>query len=452
MNPSSVLHHEPAGTGCPGASADFLGPKNWLVALLGARMQYAVPRILYRAGQLRRLFTDLDGRSAAFRWLRLLPKRYLPQAVTRLTNRYPEDIPWTLTTSFNSLGLGYAWRRRRAVGRTELTGIFLEINREFCRRVCRCDWEDAEAVYTFNAAGLEILQQARRRGLRTVCEQTIAPYAFEQRILREERALHPKWETDDDDRLADPYIDREEAEWPLSDRILCGSEFVRTAVRECGGPVERCQVVPYGVDLPKQGAGSAEKGERLPDSLLPAGYPLGGSLSPASGPIKVLTVGTVGLRKGAAYVLEAARRLGSKAVFRMVGPSALSSIGERHLREAVELTGAVPRTAMAEHYTWADVFLLPSVCEGSATATYEALANGLPVICTHNTGSVVEDGVHGFVVPLRDVAAIVSRVAQLNEDWPLLARLSRQAKERSREFTVANYAIRLLNTLSEMND
>ena len=144
-----------------------------------------------------------------------------------------------------------------------------------------------------------------------------------------------------------------------------------------------------------------------------------------NGPLRVLTVGTVGLRKGAPYVLEAARQLQGQAIFRMVGPSALSSYGERQLQHAVELVGAVPRSIVAEHYAWADVFLLPSVCEGSATATYEALASGLPVICTPNTGSVVEDGAQGFVVPVRDVAAIVARIAQLSADrrsWPGWAR------------------------------
>jgi glycosyltransferase involved in cell wall biosynthesis len=438
--------------------------ESYMVALLGARMQYAVPRILFQAGRLRRLFTDLDGRSAAFRWLRLLPSQCVGQAVTRLINRYPEQIPQSLTTAFNGLGLRYAWRRRGRSSRSELTGIFLAANRDFCRRVCRCDWEDAQAVYTFNAAGLEILEEARRRGLKTVCEQTIAPYAFEQRILHEERELHPGWETEDDDPCAQDYcahayIDRERAEWTLADVILCGSEFVRAAVGEYGGPLERCRVVPYGVDF-EVGMG---KMQNLPPSS-PAPLPKGaGSTSPPQAnlqqsgegrhesptePLRVLTVGTVSLRKGVPYVLEAARRLQGKAVFRMVGPSLLSPFGEQQLQQAVGITGPVPRSMVAEHYAWADVFLLPSVCEGSATATYEAIASGLPVICTPNAGSVIEDGRQGFVVPLRDEAAIVDRLLQLNDDRSFLARMGEQAFALAREYTVERYAIRLLKVLS----
>ena len=60
----------------------------------------------------------LDGRSAAFRWLRPLPKNCVPQAVTRLMQRYPQQIPQALTTAFNGLGLRY-WQRRGIRSRSE---------------------------------------------------------------------------------------------------------------------------------------------------------------------------------------------------------------------------------------------------------------------------------------------------------------------------------------------
>ena len=138
-------------------------------------MQYAVPRVLFRAGRLRRLFTDLDGRSAAFRWLRLLPRQSVPRAIARIMDRSPQEIPQSLTTAFNALGVRYAWRRRAARSRSQLTGLFLAVNRDFCRRVCRCDWEDAQAVYTFNAAALEVLELARQRGLRPSANRRSRP-------------------------------------------------------------------------------------------------------------------------------------------------------------------------------------------------------------------------------------------------------------------------------------
>ena len=108
-------------------------------------------------------------------------------------------------------------------------------------------------MFTFNSAGLEILQRARRDGLFTVSEQTIAPSALEQRLLREERESHPGWEQMNEDRVATDFTIREQSEWQLADLILCGSEFVRDGIAQCSGPVEKCVVVPYGVDVPFRG-------------------------------------------------------------------------------------------------------------------------------------------------------------------------------------------------------
>ena len=286
--------------------------------------------------------------------------------------------------------MAYALRRGWSRSPSAMTCSFLWANRAFCRRVCRTAWRDAQAVFTYNGAGLEILQQARRRGLRTVSEQSIAPYAVERCLMEEERRRNPGWELPVNDKYASQYERREEAEWPLADLVLCGSEFVREGVIGRGAPATKCVVVPYGVDCGVEDS-TGRRHKR-----------------PRGEPLRVLTVGAVGLRKGAPYVLEAARRLHGKAVFRMVGRSALLPAAERQVRAAIQCMGTVPRSAVAGHYDWADVFLLPSICEGSATATYEALARGLPVICTPNAGSVVRNGLEGFVVPIRDPGAIAA--------------------------------------------
>ena len=143
---------------------------------------------------------------------------------------------------------------------------------------------------------------------------------------------------------------------------------MRESIQASGGPIEeRCRVVPYGICAPSP----APRENRVSRSL------------------RVLIVGAVGLRKGAPYVLAAAKLLKGKAEFRMAGQLDISAYGQESLREHVTLLGAVPRSEIQKQFAWADVFLLPSICEGSATVCYEALAYGLPVITTRNAGSVV---------------------------------------------------------------
>jgi glycosyltransferase involved in cell wall biosynthesis len=397
--------------------------EKYLVALLGSRMNYAVPRILHSAGRLERLFTDLCAAKGWPAWLSLTPAPLRRAAIERVLARVPAGIPPGRITAFQWLGWQYARERARTPA-DRLTDVYLRTNSRFCRRIAGRNWGAASATFTFNSAGLEILAEARRRGLRTVMEQTIAPRRIEAEILAAEFASFPDWETETADASLNEFCDREEAEWALADRIVCGSEFVRDSIRQRGGPADRCRVVPYGVDLGW--------------SPLP---------KPPGGRLRVLTVGTLGLRKGTPYVFEAARQLAGQAEFRMVGPIGILPQALERLRSAVEVIASVPRSELAKHYAWADVFLLPSLCEGSATVTYEALAHGLPVVATPNTGGVFRDGHEGFLVPIRDPAAIVNCLQRLHQDRELLAECSRQSAASGPQFTLGAYAERLLASL-----
>jgi glycosyltransferase involved in cell wall biosynthesis len=224
------------------------------------------------------------------------------------------------------------------------------------------------------------------------------------------------------------FIQREEAEWEEANLIVCGSDFVRDGIARSGGPVERCVVVPYGVDASFQVPQRAEH----------------------RGPLRVLTIGTIGLRKGSPYVLAAARALKGCAEFRMVGPIAIREEALLKLREAVHVPGPVPRSEILQHYHWADIFLLPSICEGSATVAYEALSCGLPVVTTPNTGTLVQDGLDGRVVPADDLPALVQAIADFAEDRDYLGRAAQRARGRGAEFGLDAYAKRLLNVFSTL--
>jgi len=131
----------------------------------------------------------------------------------------------------------------------------------------------------------------------------------------------------------------------------------------------------------------------------------------------------------------------------MVGPLDITPHAQKSLSILVNLLGAVPRSEIQRHFAWADVFLLPSICEGSATACYEALAYGLPVIATPNTGSVVRDGLDGYIVPIRDSEAITDRIERLAANRDLLAAMSQSALKRASEYTLEKYGERLLSQL-----
>jgi glycosyltransferase involved in cell wall biosynthesis len=399
----------------------------WIVARLGAAMHYAVPRILHRAGRLERFYTDFYAGVVARSVLSSIPKSWRSPAVSRALGRVAKDLPHERVRSYPLLGLEYYVRQALTSDAEVRNSVFLWAGRKFGKLVTRDGFRNARAVYAFNTAALEILRAAKQRGLITVLEQTIAPRALEEELIAEEHRRFPNWEPVRNQGASTiETIEREREEWQSSNLILCGSEFVRQGVAHCGGPIEKCVVVPYGVDA------ILSKAER----------PFHNE------PLRILSVGEAGLRKGISYAAETARLLGGAADFRWIGSIRLLPKGRSHVEPHVKLMGAIPRNLISPYFEWADVFFLPSVCEGSATVTYEALMSGLPVITTPNTGSVVTDGVNGFIVAARDSQAMAERLERLHLDRNLLSKMQKAARDSTEIASLECYERRLLGALS----
>ena len=74
--------------------------------------------------------------------------------------------------------------------------------------------------------------------------------------------------------------------------------------------------------------------------------------------------------------------------------------------------GAVARGELHKHYSQASVLVLPSIQDGFGMVQAQAMACGVPVIATENTGAadLFNDGVEGFIVPIRDAGAIREKI------------------------------------------
>ncbi len=110
--------------------------------------------------------------------------------------------------------------------------------------------------------------------------------------------------------------------------------------------------------------------------------------------------------------------------------------------------GRVPRWEIAAEFSSADVYALPSLAEGSAVSTYQALALGIPVVTTQAAGSVVRDGVDGYIVPERDAESLAEAIARIAEDRARREEFSANARRRVADYTWARYSERLIETLT----
>lgn len=130
---------------------------------------------------------------------------------------------------------------------------------------------------------------------------------------------------------------------------------------------------------------------------------------------------------------------------RLVQGKGLETLGAAAQGLPLEIAGEGPLTPAATLLGWQrdlspvyrrwHVFAMPSEEEGFGMAALEAMAAGLPVVASDVGGlrEVVEDGVTGFLVPPRDVAALRARLQQLVSDRALAERMGRAAQRRVRE-------------------
>lgn len=134
---------------------------------------------------------------------------------------------------------------------------------------------------------------------------------------------------------------------------------------------------------------------------------------PANRPFTILHTGGLSLRKGAPYLFEAFRLIRREvpdAVLRVKRDlrNDVVDIVRRNSDLPVEWSENLDFGGHVRRYQSSDLLLFPSIEDGFAYVVAEALACGLPVITTPNTGAsdLVQPGVNGEIVPIRDARAL----------------------------------------------
>ncbi|NWF61050.1 MAG: glycosyltransferase family 4 protein [Fischerella sp.] len=374
-----------------------------LVAQLGARKHYQEPLLFHRWGILDNLYTDFySGHSELANLLRY-PRiyNYLPNYLKKVLDRYEPGLKGAKIIHFPKFGYQYI-QACKNTSPDRASQIFVWGGQEFCQRIIKYGLGEANTIYGFNSACLELFEYAKQRGIRCILDQTLADYSFVHNLLLEEEKRWKGWSVTPFKvtNAALGLMQREHYEQDLADHIVCGSSFVKDSLVARGVDANKITVVSLGrlkdekpIDYQSLNKTPQERGDGL----------------------RILFIGSVGLRKGIPYLLEALRYLKGEISFtcKVVGSLEIKPERVAEYNDVCNFLGTLPRSQIKELYTWADVLVLPSICEGSAMVTYEALSLGVPIISTYNSGSVVRDGIGGFVVAIRDIEAIVEKLLKI---------------------------------------
>lgn len=383
----------------------------------GSRLHYGLPLGLKMAGILEAIHTDWFLRSSPGD--ALLAKtlaRFGGNTGRRLAARRCAGLDGSRIVS---TGLPALMARLREKRGQLPEATFVRRSQAMTRQVLADGWGEANALVGFvRNIDPMLCEAARRQGLAVVLDQMIAPIDVE--VAEEARqARHwPGWQPTPV-LGADIMRQVEQQSWAAADQITCASDYVRDGLLAEGIEHDRIAVIPYPVDT--------------------TAYPCCDRRG-RKGPIVVGFVGAVSLRKGAPAFLEIAKAFDPRLVrFVMVGPIVADPAIVERYRGAVEIVGPVPRAEVRSWLERFDLFLFPSACEGSAGAVMEAMATGLPVVTTPNSGTPVHDGEHGYIADCRDVAGLARCVGELVGDEGLRLRMGLAARSTVERLTIRRY-------------
>lgn len=342
----------------------------------------------------------------------------------------PERIrahPWREVARFIAPKLGLPSLTRHEIGWACVDAVYHAVDRGAARAVRRAGSE-LRAVYAYEDGGLETFRAAKDRGVTCFYDLPIAYWRLGRSIHEEEAGLHPDWAmtlsglSDSPAKLA-----RKDEELALADVVFCASTFTRDSLRLFpGGLKAPVHVVPYGAPC-AEGAGDRGQAVSLltcPVSPVPS--------SPVScSPLKLLFVGGLSQRKGLSYLFEAVDRLGGAVELTVVGrrPAEPCAALDRELRKHRHIE-SLPHAGVLAEMERADVFVFPSLFEGFGLVLLEAMSRGVPCITTPHTAGpdFMTDGVDGYIVPIRDVDAIVEKVLHLHDDRDALSAMKAAAR------------------------
>jgi glycosyltransferase involved in cell wall biosynthesis len=166
-----------------------------------------------------------------------------------------------------------------------------------------------------------------------------------------------------------------------------------------------------------------------PEQILKNIYPVdlslfkpSGTPRPANRPLTIINTGSLSLRKGTPYLLEAFRLVrksipSARLLLTDIIQDDVKPVLRQHSDLPIEWSPSLGHAALAERLRSADIFVLPSLEDGWARTASEAMACGLPAILSVNTGASdsVQPGVTGEILPIRDAQAIANAMLKWAE-------------------------------------
>lgn len=287
--------------------------------------------------------------------------------------------------------------------------------------------KDFDAAYLWPGVSTETLALAKASGKPVFVEHVNCFTGYAKRILDQ---AYSELDLEPNHPISQELVQCELIENQLTDFLICPSQQVAQSYLESGVPAHKLITTTEGW-CP----------ERFPYLL---NHQSMAQLPPNEKELTVVFIGNDSIRKGLHHLLEIWQKANIRGKLIITGrldPIIVQRYGHVLARPDVEHMDSNPN--YAETYRQADLFVLPSLEEGSPLVTYEAMAHGLPILASPmGAGGIVRDGIDGFVISVEDEARWIDALMQLSTDRDLRRQMGTAARQHAADFTWDKVAAR----------
>lgn len=282
--------------------------------------------------------------------------------------------------------------------------------------------KNADILHVRSGSGGSAIRFAKNKGMKIIVDHSIAHPNFMNDNLSEE---YKEYGVPFDMNMQNPFWNNIVRECEQGDVVLVNSNFVKNTFVNNGFNPDKIKVVYLGV--------------REDFWSLKSDYNI------SKGQVEILFTGGFGFRKGGEYILAALCELDKQNVkyhMTVVGDSNGSKpLLKKYSPSNITFVSTVPQDELKRYLADSDIYLFPSLCEGCASSGMEAMAAGLPVIATIESGLPIDDMVDGIIVSSKDTNEIVEKIKLLMSDESLRKSLGIHAAKKIKDnYTWDKYA------------
>ncbi len=380
-----------------------LGEPNRVAISTGGRWHaYRLARAFHQRGWLSQLLTGYPKWVAAADGLP--PERVTSLIFAELLNRAQRSLPFGGLRLFSEAQLHRLYDAQAAAS----------------LRPC-------DLYIGWSSFALKTLVQAKRLGAVTAIERVSSHIRVQERLLREEYArVGLRGELPEAG-----IVERELREYEQADFIVVPSTFAKKTFLEEGLEAKKMVQIPLGVDI--------HQFHPRPKT---------------DGIFRVIYVGAISLRKGVHDLLEAFTRLhlpqSELCLIGTVAPEARPIL--KRYAGTFRWIPPHPHASLAELYAQGSLFALCSIEDGFGMVLLEAMASGLPVVCTENSGGpdLIENGREGFVLPARSPERVMQCLENLYRDATLQVSMAEAARKKAQQYSWELYGQRACKAYGDL--